>query len=245
MSNVIIESGVDPVGVSPVRTEAVVDQSRAAQRISISPIEWRGPGEVLGFYGVAQASGATVSLAAAAHTAALRWTDATHYLVLMRLRVGYSVTGAITTSTPMDLQGVIVRGFTVDFTTNATVINMGTVSNTNKFRQNFGASLLGTKGPEIATTAAMSGQTLTADTAPFAMASYQGLVAVTATGTAVAAPAGAAAPMQDLYKWDVLGGHPIVLSVNEGIVVQPVTAGPATGSVKYYVQWEWAEVRGF
>jgi hypothetical protein len=52
-------------------------------------------------------------------------------------------------------------------------------------------------------------------------------------------------PMQVLYEWDVNGDHPIILGANEGVLIQPVTAGPVTGTVKYYVQWSWAELANF
>lgn len=220
-----------------------IDALFNAARVSLRPLDHGIPGAgILGHYAVAQASGATVSLGAAAHLASFRWADLSRFAVLMRVRVGWSVTGAITAATVMDLQAVIARGFSVDFTTNSTAISMAGVSNTNKMRASMGTSLMGTVGPRIATTAAMSGQTLTADAAPFAITSYVNQPSGNATVTQAV---GVGSVMTDLYNWAALGSHPVVLSANEGIIVQPVTAGPVTGSVKYYVQWEWGEVSSF
>lgn len=216
-----------------------IDPTFNAARSSLRPLDYNISNINLGHYAVAQASGATVSIGASGHLASLRWTDATSFLALMRIRVGWAVTGAVTAATPMDLQAVIARGFTVDFTTASTAISMATVANTNKMRTSMGQSRLGLIGPRIATTTVMSGQTLTADAAPFAMVSFANQPSGNATVTQAVGVGGA---MTDLYNWTALGAHPVILSANEGIIIQPVTAGPGSGSVKYYVQWEWAEL---
>jgi len=237
----VIEAGNAPFCQPGI--EAAVDRLRGAQRTSISPVDYAaadGSG-VFGYYGVAQASGATVSLAAGAHLASLRWSDLTRVLVLLGIRAGWTITGAVTAATPMDLRAIIARGFTVDFTTASTPANLAAVANTGKFRSTMGASLLGTNGPRIATTGAMSGQTLTADADAFAMTSFANQPSGNATVTQAV---GVGHPMVDLYKWDPTK-HPIVLQANEGVLVQPVTAGPTTGSVKYYIEWHWAELAGF
>lgn len=220
-------------------TQQVIDPTFNASRVALRPLDYAHLGAVLGHYAVAHASGATASLGAAGHLASIRWTDASRYLVLMRIRAGWSVTGAVTAATPMDLQAVIARGFSVDFTTASTATSLAAIANTNKMRSSMGASLMGVNGPRIATTTVMSGQTLTADAAPFAMCPFVNQPSGNATVTQAVGVGGA---MTDLYSWTALGQHPIVLSANEGVIVQPVTAGPTTGTVKYYVQWEWAEV---
>ena len=246
MSNLIVESGADPIGVAQARPESVIEQSRAAWRASFSPIEWKSQGEILGFYSTSQVSGAVASLAAGGNIAGIRWTDLNHQLLLTRIQVGAAVASVATTATVLDVQATIVRGFTQTFGSFNTNLSMAAVQNTNKYRVNFGQSLLGVNGPQICTTGALAGGSLTADTAPFAMAPFTNLVAVKTDGTAVLLPVGAvAAPMEDLYKWDKLGAHPIVLGSGEGVVIQNVTAIPITGATKYYVRWEWAEVKGF
>lgn len=200
-----------------------------------------------GHYRVAQRSGeiaATVS--AAAHLARIRWTDQNKKLLLHRIKVGISFSGAVTTAVEMTMRAIIVRQFTVDFSSNITNINMTATASTNQCRKQFMvASSMGTSGPGICTTAAMSGQTLTADAAPFAVCPIPTLVPSTATGTAVAIPVGAASPMVTLYEWTALGDHPIILEQNEGVVIQNHLAGPASGTFGLYVQWEWAEIFSF
>lgn len=200
---------------------------------------------VLGHYTVAQRSGElAATIGAAGHLARIRWapTLANTFCVLLRLRAGISVSAAVTTGVEMTLRAIIARQFTTDFTTAITNINMSTL-NSNKNRVSMGQSLMGTAGPGISTTAVMSGQTLTADAAPFAITPIPTLIPVTATGTAVAIPVGTASNMITLYERGGDGFHPIVLSNNEGVVVQPHLAGPASGTWALYTEWTWAEVQ--
>lgn len=239
MSYVIQQTGAGPG--SKVGTEQIIDALRGSARITVSPLDHSDiNGTLLGYYGVAQASGATVSLGAAAHLASLRWTDPSRFLVLIGIRAGWTINGAVTAATQMDLQAVVARGFSVDFTTNSTAASL-VAANTNKFRSNMGASLLGANGPRIATTGAMSGQTLTADANPFAMAPFANQPSGNATVTQAV---GVGHSMVSLYEYTALK-HPIILSANEGILIQPVTAGPVSGSVKYYIEWNWAEIALF
>lgn len=221
-----------------------VDRTHKAARVAMRPLEYASEGVVLGHYRVAQKSGAVAAtLGALAHAGSFRWADLTRYAVLTRIRAGYSVTSAVTTATPMDLRAIIARGFSVDFTTNATAISLAAISNTNKMRASMGASLMTTVGPRIMTTVAMSGQTLTEDAAPIGMTVWKQLHASTATGTAVALPVGAAGPMQDVYVARMEAGeYPVVLTANEGVLLQPVTACFASGTFAYYFEWTWAEV---
>ena len=207
-----------------------------------------GQQTVLGHYAVAQTSGAIAATPTAldAH-ASIRWspTISNTYLVLTRLKVGWSVISAVTTAVRMAYQASIVRGFTVDFTTASTAINMATVPNTNAMRKTMATSQMGANGPRICTTAVMTGQTYTLDNAPFALQVWEPLHSSTATGTAVALQAGAAGEMKTVYEWLGQGSHPVVLSANEGVVVQLVHTGIATGTYSLYTQWEWAEVAAF
>lgn len=213
-----------------------IDPLFMAARIAMRPLDFSQNGVLLGYYGTAQASGATVSLGAAAHIGSVRWTDTTRFFVLMRVRVGWTVTGAVTLATPMDLQLVKATGFTTDFTTNSTAASLATGQN--KMRSNMGTSLLGVNGPRILTTAAMSGQVLTADTVPMNMTSFANQPSGNATVTQAV---GVGHQMIDLYNVANQYDHPLVLSANEGALIQPVTAGPVTGTIKYYFEWKWAE----
>lgn len=211
-------------------------------------LEYRGSAGIGGHYKVYHKSGTVAAtIGAAGHLARIRWTDPTLLLALLKIRVGITINGAVTTATQFALQAVIVRGFSVDFTTAITNTSLAAVGGTNQARTSGGmkASRMGTAGPGICTTTVMSGQTLTADAAPFAGATLPGIVPVTATGTAVALPVGFGTTMHELYKADFGSGeHPITLSQNEGVVIQPSIAGPADGTFVLHVEWTWAEVPG-
>lgn len=202
---------------------------------------------VLGHYKVAQRSGSlAATIGAAGHLARIRWTDATNYCVLLRLRVGITIDGAITTATEFTLRAIIARQFTTDFTTAMTAINMSTMTNVMRSSgiNAMKPSLMGnisTGGPGISTTTVMSGQTLTADAAPFAIASFQS-PSTTLGAAAVTIQVGAGTPMTTLYERGADGDHPPILGQNEGIIVQPHVAGPASGTFGLYVEWSWAEV---
>lgn len=228
--------------IGPSGNMLEVDPLYKAARVALRPYDYSSSQTVLGHYSVAQASGATVSIGAAGHLGSIRWTDTSRYLVLLRIRAGWAVTAAVTAAAPMDLQAVIARSFSVDFTTASTAISLAGVANTNKMRASMGASLMGTVGPRIATTTVMSGQTLTADAAPFAMMNWQNQPSGNATVTQAA---GVAGPMQTLYDCTASGQHPVILTANEGVILQPVTAGPVSGTTKYYFEWTWAEVAAF
>lgn len=226
--------------------EMEVDKTFLAARVAMRPLEYVNQGRVLGHYAVAQRSGELVAtIGALGHLASIRWAVDDAYCVLMRLKVGWSISAAVTTAVEMNLRAIIARAFSVDFTTAATAINMATVPSTNAMRKSMGSSLMGVTGPRISTTTVQSGQTLTADNAPIGMVVWPSRYPTNSTGTAVAQAVGDAGMMQTLYECTAPYQYPVVLSLNEGVIVQPVTAGPATGTFAIYTQWEWAEVEVF
>ncbi len=206
---------------------------------------------VLGHYMVAQRSGEiAATLGAAAHLARIRWapTLSNIYLVLLRLRVGWSVSADITSGKiEMPFRAIIARQFTVDYTAHMTSINMATTAKTNVMRStgpnSMSPSQMGANGPGICDTAGGTGQTLTADAAPFAISTTAPLcLAVSATGTATLATQGMCSPMVTLYERGADGFHPVILANNEGVLVQNHLAGPASGTFGLYTEWTWAEV---
>ena len=200
---------------------------------------------VLGHYGVAQLSGAIAATPTALDPhASFRWSAAMaqngRYAVIQRIRVGWACISAITTAVRMAYQASIARGFTVDYSSGNTQVNMAAVVKTQTMRSsNMSPSLMGTTGPQITTTGAMSGQTLTLDAVPFAITNWN--VPAILTGT-VSVPAGVAGNMQTLYERGADGFHPVVLGSNEGVVIQLTHTGWASGTVSLYCEWTWAEV---
>src|SRR5687768_8508708 len=119
---------------------------------------------VRGHYKAAQRSGElAATIGALGHLARIRWTDSTALCVVNRIRVGMSVSAAVTASVETNLRAIQVHTFTTDFTTAITKVNPA------KCRMTMANSLMQGNGPGISTTAVLSGQTLTAFDAPFAM----------------------------------------------------------------------------
>lgn len=205
---------------------------------------------ILGHYKTFQRSGEiAATLGAAAHLARIRWapTLSNASLVLLKLRAGISISADVTSGKiEMALRAIIVRGFTVDFTTNMTSLNLGTTKSNAMRSITMNNSQMGASGPGICTTAALSGQTMTADAAPFCGAVMPTLLVPTsATGVATLLTQGAGTPMTTLYERGSDGDHPPVLISGEGIVVQNQLAGYASGTFALYTEWHWAEVLNF
>ena len=220
-----------------------VDPTFLAARVAMRPLEYVANGRILGHYAVEHRSGElAATIGALGHLASLRWSDSTAFCVLTRIKVGYSISAAVTTAVQMNMRAVLARGFSVDFSTARTLSNLAAVPKANAMRSSMNGSLMGVNGPAISTTTVMSSQTLTADTDGFAFTNWPALLGTNGTGTAVALPVGMAGEMQTLYECTSPYQHPIVLSQNEGVIIQPITAGPARGSFSIYVQRDRAEV---
>ena len=203
-----------------------------------------------GAYRMAQRSGEIAATPAAlAHLARFRWapTDTSMLAVIHTIRVGVTVSAAITTATEMAFRAIVARSFSVDFTTNMTSVNMASANNgmTGAMRTTvMRPSQLGTAGPGICTTAALSGQTMTVDNGPVGMVTMTN-PSTTLGAAAVTNQVGAGVPMATLYQRNNLDEHPLILQAQEGVVIQPVLAGNATGTYALYVEWSWSEVYTF
>ncbi len=211
--------------------ELGVDPTFLAARVALRPLDHLADGQLLGHYAVAQKSGLFTGWAAAANAGSLRWAPSLSniYCVLMRLKWGFC-TQATATAGVYDVAAYIARGFTVDFTGNSTPVNLATVPNSNAMRKNMATSQMGANGPRVCTTAGMTGQTATLDSAAFAF----GVANVTGTTVGISS-------FQTLYEYTSLAQHPVVLSSNEGVVCQMLAAS-AGGTFNVYFQWEFAEV---
>jgi len=240
--NIRMESGTGPG--SKIGTEAIVDSLRGAQRFSNSPLDYSDPsGNLLGFYRATAITGASVSISAGGILAYLRWSDASRYMALMRIQASVSISGAITAATVVDLGAYVSRGASASGSGGNAVAVTG---NNNKSRASMGSSLVADF--RVGTTGALTRPTsATADANPFAATALPLQVMTNATGTVATLGVGAGVTVQDLYKWDVNGSHPIILSpgAGESIELQEITAGPTTGSLKWYLTFEWAELAAF
>lgn len=223
-----------------------VDKTFMAARVAMRPLDYKKNGRVLGHYGLNQRSGSlTSTVGALAHLASFRWTANNAYAVIYRIKAGWSCDGAITAWVEMNLRAVLVHAFSVDFTTNSTLSSMIVPPKVGAMSTLMGSSLMGATGPRISTTAAMTGQTLVADTDGIGSVIWPAHYSTNGTGTVVTSDVGDAGVMKTLYECTAVYQHPVVLSANEGVLIQPITAGPASGTYAIYVNWEWAEVELF
>ena len=233
MQTKIIGGGVGTPGLGQ---ELAVDPTFLASRGSIRPLEYvSSGGVVLGHYSSAVTTGTTVSIAAGGIYSYIRWAPAggAGYLVLMRVSALALIASTITTGTPVDLSLQIGRGSTAAGS-GGNAVTIG--GNNQKNRLSMGGSLV--TDMRVATTAALTspaGNTNDANPAGYAVTPLSGQTATTT----------APGPKIDLYKWDSHGKHPITLQNGESAFVNAVTAGPVTGGIKWYIDWEWAEVPAF
>lgn len=226
----IVGGGVIQQGV-----EQVVDPTFNAARVAIRPLDYQNLGQFLGHYSVAKNTGTTVSIGAGGTLAYLRWTDSSRYCVPLKVRVSAVVASAISTGTIVDV-GLFQGHGSSGAGSGGNSVVPGT---TNKARAAIMANSLVTEF-RIATTAALTTPTgATVDAQAYAYAHLANSFALTNTFT------NCVAPIIDLYKADATGEHPIVLSANDFLQVQEVTAGPTTGGIQFGFTFEWAEVSVF
>lgn len=210
-----------------------VDPTFRAGRVSLRPLEYQTiQGKILGHYS-AVATNTASAFAAASNQAAFRWGDPTNFCVIQRVWAAVNVVTAVTAQATGPLQLFIARQYSARDATAATSVAF-TASGTNRLRGIMSGSLIGVNGNfDVGNVAAgVTGGTKVVDTNPIGFIPLSGLVTI---GTSVSG---------DLYKWDKLGGHPIVLAANEGLLVQNTTL-LATGTVSLTIGIEWAEVAAF
>lgn len=215
------------------------------------PLPWKfnNGAVVLGAYAAAQQTGALAATIGALTTtsganalAAIRFPTNNYgaKMVLSRLRVGLTITSAVTTAVETSVCAAIVRSFTSQYS-GGSPTTLSLAGDTGKMDRNMASSLMGANGPVIAATAVLSTVTLTGDGGPFCAVTFPN-PSPTLGAAAVTNQVGCGTLMQDLYSWEQMGGHPPVLAGNEGIIVGLLQAGPASGTFKLVVEWSWAEV---
>lgn len=214
--------------------EAQVDPSHQAIRVQVRPTEHVINGQIGGHFGIVGYSGTiAASLAANSILFSMRWADANKVLVLRRLFAWMAITGTPGTLQAFALEAIRATNFTASFSANNTNITPSTSSQ--KMRtSNMAGSIFSTSGAiQSCTTAGMTGQTYTLDTAGFATNTLQGTVA---------AGAGGGIPLFDENEF---GQHPLVLSTNEGVVIRNPIALPATSTVQCGFQAAWTELAAY
>lgn len=192
----------------------------------------------LGSYKYAGATGAVAAgMAANGEIFQFRWSDATRFAVITKIKVtGLRATTAFAAGA-IDLKATIARTFTANGSGGTPL----TLTDPQlQLRTSMGVTLVG--DARIATTAALGAGTKTLDTQDV------GFIAGHSSGGD-----GSATPIigsikvpnnGELFVADIASGeHPIVLAQNEGIVIRATV--PATGVWNASVEITWAEVTAF
>lgn len=202
---------------------AEVDLNNRAFRTSIRPTDH-------GANGVFRMSVQTGTMAAgtSANTEIFqfRWTDASHVAIVERVVLdGFAAIAAFTAGVAI-LNLNMCRSWTVDGSGGTTVT---TSLNSVKVRTSHAASLLGSA--RIASTGALTAGTKT--------------VEATSIGSVVGGmPATAGAAIGSSGFIDVMpGGHPIILSANEGFVIRSTV--PLTGTWTAGITVHWTEASAY
>lgn len=196
----------------------------------------------LGHYRIQTVTGTlAATLAAGAVVYSMRWSDATRFAVLTKLKTRFLPLTPFTAATLTDhssFDAYFGRSFSASHTGGTAITPTG---NNAKMRTNMGTSLLGDL--RIATTAALGGGTITVDAFPFAQSIRKGNRVNPAAATEEVIM-----PNMDGMEMDFdMGGgdHPVVLAQNEGVVIRNRTVWPAAGTGILTVLAAWAEVPAF
>jgi hypothetical protein len=215
-----------------------VDQTHAAARVSVRPLEHQGL--VGGIQGGHFRASFSYSNTAAKPTAAspifsLQNTDPVKLVLIKRVRAYIACTTAYTAAGAQDVALYHATGFT-GADSGGTALAASTGAQQRLRVGNMASTILGTtlKG-QIS-----SGDTLTAGTR--AVDSYPLGYAAWVNPAA----AGAVAGPFDLFDADRLDDHPLVVALNEGIVITtPIGNGQAAGVSKWAITVDWAEVASY
>jgi hypothetical protein len=164
-----------------------------------------------------------------------RWSDATRFAVIRKIRVSACV------STTMFAAGVPVQLDLVKATSWSAVGTGGTrptVAALLKKRTSMGSSLLGANDIGVATTAALGAGTKTLEGTPMMALVAPGPITGSLNGQIIA-------PGTIMMQHEAADGeHPLVLAQNEGFVIRSV-AVPGTGTWTAAFQVDWAEVAAY
>jgi hypothetical protein len=204
---------------------ADVDATLKALKVANRPVEAEGA------YFHSSRSGALAGAAAASVVWALRWPHATKILVLDLIRISGLITTPFTTAQMWGFEAVMGRTFTATHTGGTAFLPSADGGHAWKKRTSYPTSNVGEI--RMATTAAFTGGTVTADTSPFTNSFAWELAAGVAVGRS------------SIYcEKDYGDGSmaPIILAQNEGVLVRPAFALGAGGVVELSVEVAWHEI---
>lgn len=199
------------------------------------------PFGTLGHYRVAVVTGTlAAALAAAAQLFQFKWTDATRFAVIHRVRATFLPLTLFTAATLTDATSFglfVVRSYTAGGGGTALTLT----GNNAKQRASMGTTLV--SEIRIASTAALTAAT-TLDAQAVAVSLRKPNRVNPAAATEEVITSDAASVLE--YIPDVARGeHPLVLSSNEGLVIANRTGWPAAGTGILSVELAWSEVSAY
>lgn len=226
--------GIQIQGLGGIIAEVAGTLFRAV-KIQSSPLDHGS----LGHYRISVTTGTlAAALAASAQIFQFKWTDATRFAVIHRLRTRFLPLTPFTAATLTDhtsFDAFFVRSFAAGG--GGTTLTL--TGNNAKLRASMGTSLATIN---VSTTTALTAAT-TLDTQPFCQSIRKGNRINPAAATEETIQ-----PTTDGLEFQAsvdAGEHPIVLAHNEGVVVRNRTVWPAAGTGILLVECSWAEVSAY
>lgn len=212
-----------------------VDGTYKAARVSLRPVDHTTGGH---FRIGLQSNGMTSATVAADGTIfSVRWTSATHYMVVSRFRARYTVTTAFTAAQRLGMNLFIARSFTASDSGGLATTLAG---NNQKMATDMTTTAISSAADmRISDTGVVTAGTRTLDANPICTVSgvSHDPNAGAGTGQIVAIQ-----PILDVTTDVSRGEHPIVLAQNEGLVLRNIVVFPASGVAFLQVEMAWAEV---
>lgn len=190
----------------------------------------------LGAYAIGMRTGILpAALAANAEIFQFRWTDATRFCVVRKVRISAAVsTTFFAAGVPLQIDLIKASGWTAAGSGGTRATPAALL----KRRSNMGNTLIAASDIGISSTAALTAGTKTLET--LALSSIVAACPITASLNGTIIEAGTI-----LWQSEVSDGeHPLVLATNEGFVVT-VPAVPATGTWTASINVDWAEVTAY
>lgn len=210
-------------------TVAQVGQDFRSMAIENKPIDTQGLGHYSygGFTGIIPAA-----LAANSEIFQFRWSDATRYAVVRKVKISACVTTTFfAAGVPVQIDIIKSTGWTVAGT-GGTAITFAALC---KKRTSMSSSLMASGDMRIATTAALGAGTKTLETYALSAIAAPGPITASLNGQIIQ-------PGTILWQNEIGDGeHPLILAANEGFSIRSV-AVPATGTWQAAVEVQWAEV---
>lgn len=175
------------------------------------------------------------ALAANSEVFQFRWTDATRFAVIRKIRIAACVTTTFfAAGVPVQIDLVKATGWSAQGTGGTGVTPAATL----KRRTSMGSSLVAAGDIRIATTAALGAGTKTLEANSLSAIAAPGPITASLNGQIIL-------PGTILWQAEVGDGeHPLVLVQNEGFVIRSV-AVPATGTWTASVTVDWAETTAY